>query len=63
MEIAFVVLICLLSLSVIYGYNALLVNAFEESPEIVVFRGNTLSINSKKSIHPLGDPIQNPYPH
>lgn len=63
MEIAFVVLICLLSLSVICGCNALLVNKFEEGPEIVGFGGNTLSINSKKSIHPLGDPIDNPYPH
>lgn len=63
MKVVFIVLICLLSLSVIYGYNALLANHFEEGAERVVYHGNNISIDSERNARPLGDPIRNPHPH
>lgn len=62
MKILFVVLICLVAISVIYGCNTLLVNKFSEVAESAVFHGDTMSINLSRNVNPLGDPINNPYP-
>ena len=62
-KMVFVVMICLLVLSAIYGYNALLVNKFEEGTEIEIHRESPLSINPGRIVYLMADPIGNPHPH